>query len=76
VRVKILSIDPAQQRVSLSLKAALAAPTPEADEAGTTAEGDAATKATPATRRVPSSNKPLQGGLKTRSEGDKFGLKW
>ena len=76
VRVKILSIDPAQQRVSLSLKAALAAPTQETDEAEGAAESGSAAKASPAARRVSISNKPLQGGLSNRSEGDKFGLKW
>ena len=76
VRVKILSIDPAQQRVSLSLKAALAAPTQETDEAEGAAESGSAAKASPAARRVSVSNKPLQGGLSNRSEGDKFGLKW
>lgn len=70
VRVKILSVDPDAQRLSLSLKATQAAP-------GSENEGEAseAESAEPA-RKLPVSNKPLQGGLTRRSDGDKFGLKW
>lgn len=70
VRVKILSMDLDAQRLSLSLKATQAAPGSDKEEAEETEA-----EATPA-RKIPVSNKPLQGGLTSRSEGDKFGLKW
>jgi len=69
VRVKILSMDLDAQRLSLSLKATQAAPGSDKEETEEAAEEAPA-------RKIPVSNKPLQGGLTRRSEGDKFGLKW
>lgn len=74
VEAKVLSVDPENQRISLSIKAV--GPPPEmpkrdGDE-GAAAEADAATaKPKKKERKV-----PLQGGLGRSPMGDKFGLKW
>jgi small subunit ribosomal protein S1 len=70
VEVQVLSVDPEQQRISLSLKAleVRAESAPE-DPA---AEADAPPDPPPARR----SQAPLKGGLGGPSGGDRFGLKW
>lgn len=70
VEVKVVSVDPSEQRIGLSLKATLAAPQGEkADEASE--EHEASGEMT-----VPRSNKPLKGGFDRPSGGEKFGLRW
>ncbi len=70
VEVKILSIDPENQRMSLSMKATQAAPVTSKKLDEPEAEEPARAKATK------SSGGPLQGGTSSRSGGDQFGLKW
>lgn len=73
VEAKVLSVDPENQRISLSIKAI--GPPPEmpkrdgdgADQAAAEAEAAKPKKQ----RKV-----PLQGGLGRSPMGDKFGLKW
>jgi small subunit ribosomal protein S1 len=68
VKVKVLGIDPAAQKMSLSIKAIQGAE-PEEDEP--------AEEAGPAQPAAPSApQKPLKGGLGHRSGGEQFGLKW
>lgn len=69
VEVKILSVEPEKQRISLSLKAAQAAPVsePAAEE-----EVDEAPRA-PA---LPKHRGPLKGGFGRPTGGEHFGLKW
>ena len=69
VEVKVLSIDPEQQRISLSMKALQAKP--EAKKAEAEPEEDAA-PAPP----LPKPKGELKGGLGRATGGDKFGLKW
>jgi small subunit ribosomal protein S1 len=69
VTVKILSIDPQSQRMSLSMKAMQAAP---ADAAPAAEEPDEP----PREPVIPRSNKPLKGGTNRPTGGDQFGLKW
>lgn len=69
VTVKILSIDPQSQRMSLSMKAMQAAP---ADAAPAAEEPDEP----PREPVIPRSNKPLKGGTNKSTGGDHFGLKW
>ena len=71
VKVKVLSVDPAAQKMSLSIKAVTVQPEVEATEA-TEDEDDA-----PAAPNVkPTSNEPLKGGLNRDSGGEQFGLNW
>jgi predicted RNA-binding protein with RPS1 domain len=73
VEVIVLSADPEQQRISLSLKALEARPTTEkAKPEDELPEAVAETPATPAKPR----KTPLKGGLGTKSGGEQFGLKW
>jgi len=67
VEVKILSVDPEAQRMSLSLKALQARPMPK--------KKDEAEEEAPPTF-VSKRTKPLKGGLKRPTGGDKFGLNW
>ena len=75
VDVKVLSVDPDNQRISLSLKATQAAP----EKAKTKEEllQEEEENAPPRQAAVPKRDQPLKGGLGRKgSEGDKFGLKW
>jgi small subunit ribosomal protein S1 len=79
VECRVLSIDPDEQRMSLSIKAVAAKPV-EAGEADDAAEGDgrgtealAAAAASPPARRK---NAPLKGGIGGGATGERFGLKW
>jgi small subunit ribosomal protein S1 len=70
VDVKVLSVDPAAQRIALSMKAVLPAPAPEEElpPADTTPE--------PKRDRAKERQAPLRGGMDRASGGDQFGLKW
>ncbi len=69
VDVKVLSIDEESQRMSLSLKAAQAAPEPtEADQA--------APEPPPAKPVLPKHQGTLKGGTSGGGGGEQFGLKW
>ncbi len=77
VEAKVLSVDPENQRISLSIK--VLGPAPEPPKAKQSeSEGDGAAPATP--EPEPPKKKPrkvpLQGGLGRSPMGDKFGLKW
>jgi len=69
--VKVLSVDAENQRMSLSLKAAQAAP-----QKHDPTEEEAAEESPPRELAVKSRNSPLKGGTNKRSGGDQFGLKW
>ena len=71
--VKILAVDAEQQRVSLSLKAALAAPEPAADDK---ADGEAAVEEPRPEPVLPKHRGPLKGGTGHSGSGEQFGLKW
>lgn len=71
VEVKVLSTDVENQRMSLSLKAAKAAPEPSADGSDTEAE-----ETPPAKPVLPKHAGPLKGGTGRNTGGDQFGLKW
>lgn len=70
VECRVLDVDPQAQRISLSLKAALAKP--EASEAATPAEAEEPSRKLAVPRRTV----PLKGGLSRPPTGEKFGLKW
>ncbi len=72
VDVKVLSVDIDQQRISLSLKGAQAAPEPQVEEsAQTTAVEEERPKPV-----LPKHRGPLKGGTGNSSSGEQFGLKW
>jgi small subunit ribosomal protein S1 len=72
VQVKVLSVDPAAQRISLSLKAA-AMPVPAEPEVEEE-ESDSQHLASGPSSKSPS--RPLRGGLGNQSGGEHFGLNW
>jgi len=76
VECKVLTCDPDQQRISLSIKALATPPALPAGKAG-----DASAPEEPEIEETPlpplkKSNVPLKGGLGRQSDGAKFGLKW
>jgi small subunit ribosomal protein S1 len=71
VEVKILSIDPQAQKMSLSLKATLAPP-PGKETKKPVEEQDEA----PREAIIPKRQAPLKGGTKGQKGGEKFGLNW
>ncbi len=71
VEVLVQSVDPVQQRISLSLKALESRPEP-AKKAEEPEEEEAAAAPTASPKR----SKPLKGGIGSSSGGEKFGLKW
>ncbi len=71
VEVKVLSVDTAAQKMSLSIKATLAAPIKK-DGGKKEEEGPDDTRELV----VPKRNKPLKGGTGRSSGGDQFGLNW
>lgn len=70
VEVKVLSVDPEAQRISLSLKALQARPEPKKKAEPELPEDEA-----PPPPPAKKSSKPLKGGL-GRSTGGAWGLKW
>lgn len=70
VEVKVLSVDPEQQRISLSLKALQARPEP-AKKSEPEPEEPEPPKAAPPKRKT-----PLKGGLGRVGDGSQFGLRW
>lgn len=70
VEVKVMSVEPDKQRISLSLKAAQAAPVKE--QASAPEEVEEA----PREPALPKHRGPLKGGIKRSTGGDQFGLKW
>lgn len=75
VEAKVLSIDPENQRISLSMKAFEARPEPVDKKAAELEAIYAAQEAAPANTKK-QRKVPLQGGLGRSPKGDKFGLKW
>lgn len=70
VSVKVLSVDPESQRMSLSLKATLAAPVKAEKKEEEVADEP------PRKPVIPKRNAPLKGGTSRSSGGEQFGLKW
>lgn len=70
VDVKILSVDPESQRISLSLKAAKAPPTPAKSE------GEAEPDEPRRQPSVPRPKGPLKGGTNRPTGGEGVGLQW
>ncbi|HEX7449784.1 MAG TPA: S1 RNA-binding domain-containing protein [Pirellulales bacterium] len=70
VEVKVLSIDPENQRISLSMKALAAKP--ETQKAQAEPEEEEAPPLPP----QPNRKTPLKGGIGRRTGGEQFGLKW
>jgi predicted RNA-binding protein with RPS1 domain len=76
VECRVLSIDPDEQRMSLSIKALVA---PSAAAAGDDAADETAAEEAPAAPVVKKHSGVLKGGtgrVGSKSAGEKFGLKW
>jgi predicted RNA-binding protein with RPS1 domain len=74
VECRVLSVDPDEQRMSLSIKALEAKPAePVGQEASTEADESPAEESAPIKRKRTT---PLKGGLGGPSDGGRFGLKW
>ena len=73
LEVKIKSIDPQSQKISLSHKACLAPPAPKAS---TGKPKEPAVEEPPRELAVPASNEPLKGGTDRKSGGEGIGLNW
>ena len=73
IEVKIKSIDPQSQKISLSHKACLAPPAPKASSGK---PKEAAVEEPPRELAVPATNKPLKGGNDRKSGGEGIGLNW
>jgi small subunit ribosomal protein S1 len=71
VECKVLDVDAEAQRMSLSLKAAIAQP-----EKSGAADDKAEADEPPRALAVPKRSGPLKGGIKSKSSGEQFGLKW
>jgi small subunit ribosomal protein S1 len=80
VDVMVLAVDPAQQRISLSLKALQPRPQKKEDEQDRHDAGESAGRQQPeSTSAARSANKKqqkLRGGTNRPSGGESFGLKW
>ena len=70
VEVKILSVDPESQRMSLSLKALHDAPVKSGAKDATDNEEEISPPI------IPKHQSPLKGGVNRPSGGEEFGLKW
>jgi len=71
VECKVLDVDPEAQRMSLSLKAAIAKP-----EKAEGKPAEAEVEEPPRELAVPKRSGPLKGGIHRKSGGEQFGLKW
>ncbi len=76
VECKVITCDPEEQRISLSIKALATPPAPPAGKAGPAAEPEEPEVEEAPLPPVKKSNTPLKGGLGRQSDGAKFGLKW
>jgi small subunit ribosomal protein S1 len=74
VQVKVLSVDPQAQRISLSIKAV--AGEVDAGSAGDESNPEGAEPDEPRPAATPKSSRPLRGGLGRPTGGEQFGLKW
>jgi small subunit ribosomal protein S1 len=72
VECKVLDVDAEAQRMSLSLKAAIAKP----EKVGEAGKEKVEVDEPPRELAVPKRSGPLKGGIKRRGGGEQFGLKW
>ena len=76
VECKVLSCDPDEQRISLSIKALATPPAPPAGKGGPAAEPEEPEVEEAARPPAKKSNVPLKGGIRRQGDGAKFGLQW
>jgi small subunit ribosomal protein S1 len=72
VQVKVLNVDPQEQRINLSLKQAQAPPQPKSEEKS----DEEAVEEPPREATVPRRKGPLKGGTDRKTGGEDLGLKW
>jgi small subunit ribosomal protein S1 len=73
VECRVLTCDPDEQRLSLSIKALATRPTPAGAGAADEADEPEPEAAPPVTKKHAG---PLKGGLGSQSDGARFGLNW
>jgi small subunit ribosomal protein S1 len=76
VEAKVLSVDPENQRISLSIKVLGPPPEPPKREKSGESAADESADAPAVPTKKKERKVPLQGGLGRSPMGDKFGLKW
>jgi small subunit ribosomal protein S1 len=76
VEAKILSVDPENQRISLSMKALETRPEPKKKEGESEEGADVPEAAADPPKKKKERKVPLQGGLGRSPLAEKFGLKW
>ena len=75
VECRVLTVDPDEQRLSLSIKALASIPAGPAASGGEMVDEGAADEMPPAASPR-QTNVPLKGGLGRKGAGEQFGLKW
>jgi ribosomal protein S1 len=73
VECRVLTCDPDEQRLSLSIKALATRPTPAGAGAADEADEPEPEAVAPVTKKHTG---PLKGGLGSQSDGARFGLNW
>ncbi len=76
VEAKVLSVDPENQRISLSMRALEARPEPPKKPEAEAEQESAVEQAPPTSAKKKPRKVPLQGGLGRSPLAEKFGLKW
>jgi len=76
VECRVLTVDPDEQRLSLSIKALATAPAGAAASGADTVDDEGSADETPPAVPPRQTNVPLKGGLGRKGAGEQFGLKW
>jgi len=76
VECRVLTVDPDEQRLSLSIKALATAPAGAAASGAETVDDEGSADETPPAVPPRRTNVPLKGGLGRKGAGEQFGLKW
>jgi small subunit ribosomal protein S1 len=76
VECRVLTVDPDEQRISLSIKALAPAPAPRPGDASASRQAAADEPADESAPPPKKRHQPLKGGLGGPSAGERFGLTW
>jgi len=76
VECRVLTVDPDEQRISLSIKALAPAPAPRPGDAAASRQAAADEPADESAPPPKKRHQPLKGGLGGPSAGERFGLTW
>jgi small subunit ribosomal protein S1 len=76
VECRVLTVDPDEQRISLSIKALAPAPAPRPGDAAASRQAAADEPADESAPPPKKRHQPLKGGLGGPTAGERFGLTW